>query len=146
MLIKGHLREHDLNLATLDERLHTLEKILHPLIWLNRQYELLRQDGVKTRAKLLLKKLLRLALMPVRKVLRKFPKLHKTLIWILVKLGIYDAMFRPLKPIMNPENGTLPSGANLAREEEEVKKILQHEPLATQKFYAELTRQLDNKE
>jgi SAM-dependent methyltransferase len=128
----------------LTTRLNTLEKILAPFMWANRQRRLLKQDGVLSRLKRFARKIIYWLLWPLNHAIRKHPKIHLAAINLCIKLGIYHWLFRLFK--------STPSAANnlsyplTTASEEEITKLLTSMPLKTQEFYKKISSALSQKE
>ena len=122
---------------SLTARISTLEKILSPLLWANRQRRLLKQEGIGRRLGSLVKKIVYWFLLPISCVLRKFPKVRSIVVNLCMQLGIYHWLDRIVKPAAL----TLSKMAS----EQDIATVLTSLPPKTQELYKEISSAFDAK-
>ena len=129
-------------IAALLARLNTLEKILAPLLWANRQRHALRQQGLKKRLSAAFGKGCFEVLHGVNCLLVRYPKIRQFIIQSLRAIGLHEWSQRQLNAMLYRPS-IVANGLNQQSTEASVRQAIATMPMRTQTLYDEISCALE---
>jgi O-antigen chain-terminating methyltransferase len=129
-------------IAALLARLNTLEKILAPLLWANRQRHALRQQGLKKRLYAAFEKVRFEVLYGINRLLARFPKIRQFIIQSLRVIGLHEWSQRQLNAMLHCPS-LVTNGLNQQSTEASIRQAIAAMPVRTQTLYDEISCALE---